>query len=246
MAVTINGIVRRLIGEELMGCLDYYRYPERRQAGAPFNGQNSRAALVHALVELLSPVAIVETGTLFGTTTEFLAKSGRPVYTVEVRPRPYGFSKVRLRKLCNVTLLRGDSREALRLLFDGPLHSLNNLTVVFYLDAHRHDHLPLAQELDIIFSRHPRAVVMIDDFQVPGDANYAYNDHGPGKALTPAYIAPAVEAYGLAAFYPATPGIDETGYRRGCVVLARGAVHGPALSSLRLLRPAARASRPSK
>src|SRR5216683_8159337 len=32
--------------------------------------------------------------------------------------------------------------------------------------------LPLAEEIDIVFSRCPLAVVMVDDFQVPSDAGY--------------------------------------------------------------------------
>ena len=38
--------------------------------------------------------------------------------------------------------------------------------------------------------------------------------------------------YGLAAFYPATPATEDSGERRGCIVLARDGVHGTALSSL--------------
>jgi hypothetical protein len=111
--------------------------------------------------------------------------------------------------------------------------------VFFYLDAHRGPNLPLAQELDIIFARCPAAIVMIDDFQVPGDTGYGHGVRG--KALTLDYIAPAVQAYGLAAFYPATPAVEESGWRRGCVILVRGAIHGGALASLNLLRPARQA-----
>jgi len=32
---------------------------------------------------------------------------------------------------------------------------------------------------------------MIDDFQVPDDPGYAYDDYGPGKALTPDLVDPA-------------------------------------------------------
>jgi predicted O-methyltransferase YrrM len=239
MGVTIKGIARHLIGEQLLGFLDYYRFPEFRKewGGRPFNSQRSRAALFHVLMERLSPVAIVETGTYRGTTTEFLAKFGRHVYTVEAHRREYGFSRFRLRKQRNVTLLRADSREALRRWLDGPLHSLAS-TVFFYLDAHWDADLPLGEELDIIFSRCPAAVVMVDDFQVPGDPAYGYDDYGPGKGLTPEYIARTMQAHGLVAFYPATPAVEESGARRGCVVLVREAIHGTALASLHLLRSA--------
>jgi hypothetical protein len=107
-----------------------------------------------------------------------------------------------------------------------------------YLDAHWNADLPLADELDIVFNACPPAVVMVDDFQVPDDPGYGYDDYGPGQALTADYIAPAVEAFALMPFYPATPAAEERGARRGCVVLVRRGVHTAALASLGLLRRA--------
>ncbi|MGH7488291.1 MAG: hypothetical protein ACREMY_22235, partial [bacterium] len=63
----------------------------------------------------------------------------------------------------------------------------------------------------------PRAVLMIDDFQVPGDPGYSFDDYGPGKALTSEYL-PELNGWGL--FYPCAPSSSETGARRGCAVLA--------------------------
>jgi len=110
---------------------------------------------------------------------------------------------------------------------------------ILLFDAHGGSSLPLAQELDVIFAQCPPAIVMIDDFEVPGDEAYGYDDYGPGNALTPDYIADAMQAYALAAFYPAAPAVEETGARRGCVILVRRAIHGTVLASLHLLRPAA-------
>jgi hypothetical protein len=70
-------------------------------------------------------------------------------------------------------------------------------------------------------SHWPGAVEAIDDFQVPGDPEYVYDDYGAGKALTPAYIAPMVERFGLVEFFPSTRAKEETGLRRGCIVLAK-------------------------
>jgi len=233
----IKRIARRAVGERVLGIIDYYRYPERRQGwGGPFNGQEFRLALFHCLIERLSPGAIVETGTHFGTTTECLAASGRPVFTIEGDLRLYGFATARLRKRQNVVLVHGDSRTALRRLFDGPLHALACGTLFFYLDAHWKADLPLAEELEIVFGGCKGAVAMVDDFQVPGDSAYGYDDYGPGRALALDYIAPAIGKHGLAAFYPSTPGAQESGARRGFVVLARNAVQGDTLSSIPLLR----------
>jgi hypothetical protein len=221
----------------LKGALDYYRFPERRAAwGGPFNGQTVRAKLFRDLMAHLRPSALVETGTYLGTTTEFLAETGLPVFTIEGHWRNYGFARSRLWLRRNVKLRHGDSRATLRSLFDGPLRADRNATIFFYLDAHGDHDLPLAEEIDLAFSRCPAAVVMVDDFAVPGDPGYGFDDYGPGKALDAAYIVTAVAAYELAVYYPSTPSSEESGARRGCVVLCRTAVHGEALSSLLLLR----------
>ena len=61
---------------------------------------------------------------------------------------------------------------------------------------------------------------MIDDFQVPGDAGYGYDIHGPAKSLDREYIEPTMRACRLAALYAVLPSHKETGVRRGCIVLA--------------------------
>ena len=239
LRVNVKRETRRLVGEQLWGplwgSLEYYLFLKRAQGG-PFNGQKMRIALFDALIERLTPVAIVETGTYVGTTTELFAKSGLPVYSVESNPRAYDFARTRLRTWRNVNLLRGDSRDALRQWFDGPLRSLKRRSMFFYLDAHWESDLPLAEELEIIFAQSPAAVVMIDDFQVPGDSGYSHDDFGPGKELTFKYIAGVVNSFGLGCYYPATPSEEESGGRRGCVVLIGRAIDGAAFGSFPLKR----------
>jgi hypothetical protein len=224
--------------ETTLGMIDYYRYPKRTAgwADGPFNGQHNREDIFRAILSRLRPLAIIETGTHFGTTTEFLAEFGLPVYTVEGNRRIYAFARAKLRKWRNIHLVQGDSREVLRRWLGDSLRSVTGSTLFFYLDAHWGPDLPLAEELGIVFDQCPAAVVMVDDFQVPDDPGYGHDDYGPGKALTVDYIAPAVERYGLVAFYPARPASEESGARRGCVVLARRAVQGATLASLGLLR----------
>jgi hypothetical protein len=55
----------------------------------------------------------------------------------------------------------------------------------------------------------------VDDFQVPGDHGYGYDNYGVGKALTREYIVPLVSQFELSEFYPRTPSSVETGGRRG-------------------------------
>ena len=221
----------------ILGVADYFRFPERRTSwGGPFNGQSGRETLFQAVIASTAPVAIIETGTYRGTTTEYMAEGGLPIYSVEGLARNYGFARARLWRKRSVHLYHGDSREVLRRLFAGKLQSLRGRTVFAYLDAHWNADLPLREELEMIFNHCPAAVVMIDDFQVPDDPGYQYDDYGPGKSLSPAYIEPILSAYDLEAYYPSMPSSKETGATRGCVVLGSREIHGRLLRDLPLLR----------
>jgi hypothetical protein len=228
----VNGLLE-IIG----GWYDYRRYPEQRDRwGGPFNGQSARRALVQELIAAFHPVAIIETGTFHATTTEYLAQAGLPVLTIEGNQRNFGFSLHRLWWRPNVTMRIGDSRAGLVSLLDGCLRRQRDENLFFYLDAHWNEDLPLADEIDIIFSRCPAAIVMIDDFEVPDDPDYGFDDYGGGNALNETYIAPQVQAHRLSLFYPSIRAENEDGAKRGCVVLARTSVHGAALGMLSLLQ----------
>ena len=252
-------VLRRLLPQQTIrmvqqtiGMVEYIRSPDRGAGWGPFNGQTARQALFVDLIAKTRPHAIVETGTFLGTTTELMSRTGLPVFSIESHPRSYGFARARFLRTRNVKLLHGDSRTGLRRLFDGALHPFADLAVFFYLDAHWNDDLPLAEEIDIVFNRCPLAVVMIDDFEVPSDPGYGFDDYGPGKGLVSDYISPVISAHQLRTFYPSTPsvadhpstpmaaaGLAAPGrLRRGCVVLAKEAFHGPVLASMPLLRPA--------
>ena len=235
----LKATVRLLLGEQGEGMLLYLRRPKLgSEWGGPFNGQPFRRDLFLTIIKQLCPVAIVETGTYYGLTTNFMAQTKLPIFTIEGDPRKHGFARARLWRQRNVKLLLQDSRSALHKLLEGPLSGLTSRRLFFYLDAHWTEDLPLAEELEIILSRCASPVIMIDDFQVPDDPGYAYDDYGSGKALTPEYIAPAVKAHDLRAFYPATRSSDEGGMRRGCVVLTKNINDGQRLTAMPLLRTA--------
>lgn len=136
--------------------------------------------------------AIVETGTFRGVTTKFFAQqTNLPVFSVEVEPRYFQYSKRSLRSFEKVDLVLGDSRAFLnRLIADTACPKLN---VFFYLDAHWNDDLPLYEELVCIGDHWNNSVVMIDDFNVPDDAGYFFDDYGPGSKLCLEYISPLLE-----------------------------------------------------
>jgi predicted O-methyltransferase YrrM len=201
------------------GQLDFVAEPEMDVWGGAFNGQEGRQGIFEQLLEVLKVTAIVETGTFRGTSTAYMAKFGLPLYSCELNPRYFRYASQRLSPLANVHLTLSDSRPFLRGLFDQK--TLPNGTVLFYLDAHWESDLPLWEEIDLIFSHSPQAVIMVDDFRVPTDSGFSYDDYGRGKCLSVSNLyAAAVIRPSL--FFPSSPSGHETGATRGCVVLAIG------------------------
>ncbi|WP_281799695.1 hypothetical protein [Methylocystis echinoides] len=228
--------MRQIIGPKRYGALTYRRSPSSGRAwGGPMNGQRLRCLLVSQILVYCDAVAIIETGTFRGTTTEWLSAFQMPVYSCEASAENFGFSNARLSMIPNVHLMHMDSRAALREILDGPLAQKSRDPILFYLDSHWNKDLPLADELEIIFSKCCRAIVLVDDFQVHDDPGYSYDDYGPGKALTFDYVTEKIRAYELATFYPHTSEA-ETGAKRGCILLANNDLMGPILERVPLLR----------
>lgn len=161
--------------------------------------------------------AIAETGCYRGTTAEYLAEATKlPVYSVEPAPRFFGYSQMRLWRHKNARLRCADSRAFLRELA-GDARFPKQL-VFFYLDAHWEEDLPLADELGIISAAFRDVVIMVDDFEVPSDSGYTFDDYGKGKRLCLDYLGD-LQAKSLQPFFPTAPASKETGMKRGCVVL---------------------------
>ena len=196
------------------------------------NGQTARLEATRQIVHRCRVRQLVETGTYRGTTTEWLAQFGLPVSTIESNEQSYNFSKLRLARYPNVGVNLGSSVEHLQLL----TQQLDlTLPTFFYLDAHWEDHLPLVEEVNIIVDHFSSPVILIDDFQVPDDPEYTYDDYGPGKALTRELLA-ACWREPMQMFYPATPAHEETGVRRGWIVLTTDARMAAILGTFDLLR----------
>jgi hypothetical protein len=213
MQAKFKALVKRVCGERLLGIVDYYR--PRSYPASPFNAQAFRQRLFEQIVQRIPFGAIVETGTFRGDTTKYLHDTtGLPVYSVELSPRHYGYARYRFFGHRRISVAQGDSRSFLQRLVQRP--ELAQRRLFFYLDAHWYSDLPLREEVEIIFTHWPAAVVLIDDFQVPGDAGYRFDDYGEGKVLSLEYLARP----DLSAFFPAEPSAKESGARRGCVVLA--------------------------
>jgi predicted O-methyltransferase YrrM len=199
--------------------LDFEAQPAMDLWGGAFNGQARRQVLFDQLVKQLKIVAIVETGTFRGTSTAYMANAAVPVFSCELHPRYFYYSLLRLAGIANVRLERADSRRFLHKLLANS--SLPSGPALFYLDAHWGQDFPLWEEVDLILSRHPAAVIMVDDFRVPFDSGFSYDDYGKGKCLSVSDLRKSV-ASRPSLFFPNDASAHETGERRGCVVLALG------------------------
>jgi len=204
----------QLLGPKWTGLAEYYLRTALKQSwGGVFNGQTGRRRIFDDLLQALPFQAIVETGTFRGTTTEYFARTGLPVFSVESNPRHFAFASLRL-KSAGVHLTCMDSREFLRALATD--RSAPRDLVFFYLDSHWEAELPLLDEVEIILREWQRPVIMVDDFRVPGEA-YGYDVY-EGSPLDEKYLS-SLDDTDLSYFYPRGPAEAETGMRRGCVVL---------------------------
>lgn len=230
----LQNLIKQVLSDKAMGMLDYYRLSSLDDRfGGPFNGQTIRQKIFIKLTESIRFSAIVETGTCYGTTTDYMQRLTRlRVYTVEMSPRPYGYAKIRFMFNARVKVYLGDSRCFLKRLVEEEV--IHNKQVFFYLDAHWDSDLPLKEEVNTIFENWPDSVVMIDDFCVPGDNGYGYDNYGDGQSLNIKYLSDNIDI-GLAAFFPTIKSNDETGARRGCVILAKNQALILALSKMDLL-----------
>jgi hypothetical protein len=204
----------------------------RRLWGGPLNGQARRQELVKAVVNALPASAIVETGTFRGQTTAFFAGFGAPVWTTDVNRRFNLYARRRLSANPGVSMSLQDSRAFLQSLagrVDVP-----DERVFFYLDAHWEADLPLREELEIIAGAWRHSAVLIDDFRVPDDPGYTFDDYGEGRALTLEYLGDAIESFVV--YWPAASSAAETGARRGSVLLATRDHAAARLASLPELR----------
>ena len=198
------------------------------------NGQEGRQAAVTRMFQLVAFDLVIETGTYRGTTTEFLrGLTQAPIVTIEVVDRLAYYARACLRQLPDVRVVLGDSAtEIRRTIFrkDQDAHR-----PFCYLDAHWHTRLPLRWEVLEVMSGFEQFCIVIDDFQVPDDPGYRFDDYGPGFRLS-ADLFDGLDLHDVTRFSPSIPSKQETGHRRGWLVLARGDEIVDALRSIPQIR----------
>lgn len=184
--------------------------------GGPLNGQSGRQDIIRELIERMAFDVIVETGTYRGITTEWFCRNFKgPVLSCEIE-RLYHLQAVkRLERYPDARLSLQDSRSFLQRTVD---ELPENSRVLFYLDAHWKDDLPVAGEIRIILASKLHSVIMIDDFKDPEDDGYRYDDYGPGKALTLELLS-FLRDSGCRFCFPVLRASEETGAARGVCVI---------------------------
>lgn len=183
-----------------------------------FNSQNNRKKIFKELTDAVNFESIIETGTFLGDTTYWMSlNSNLPVYTTEANSVFYGISKARLFYNQKIILYNLDSREFLKILSDTT--DVYDKKVFIYLDSHWYKDLPLRDEMSFICDNSKDFVVMIDDFKVPGDEGYEYDDYGDDNILEIEYLKDILEKYNISVYFPSLHSSEETGAKRGCVVL---------------------------
>jgi hypothetical protein len=189
-------------------------------SGFGFNGDVLRARIIADLYRICGCTAFVETGTFRGTTTILAARLfGGRIWSCELDFRSWLIAWVRCLPYRKINIARQDSRRFLR----GMTSRLARDEVpMFYLDAHWNEDLPLREELDLILATWPRCIVVIDDFEVPGQPGFKFDVYGDAKLSLDLLRQGGMPDSGAVAYFPAYGPDMDTGARCGYVVFAKG------------------------
>lgn len=138
---------------------------------------------------------IVETGTYMGWSANILARTGKPVISIELNPDLYEKAKENNKHNENVFLHLGSSEKIL----DEVIPDNTDENILFFLDAHWNDYWPILDELRIIKKKTRSPVIIIHDFFVPngtGGAVFGYDSY-KGQPLDFNYVQKEIsEIYG--------------------------------------------------
>lgn len=142
-----------------------------------FGGDRMYQKAVLACIDFFQVSAFVETGTHYGVTTGFVASHRRslPVYSCEIDKRCYQAARASLDRYKNAFLFQQSSE---RCLSDLIARSRLGSRPLFFLDAHSGVSWPLREEMKIIASSQGQAIIVIDNFQVPGRDEFTWISYG--------------------------------------------------------------------
>ncbi|MDO8563523.1 MAG: hypothetical protein Q7R87_00780 [Nanoarchaeota archaeon] len=142
----------------------------------PLHGDPIAIESFKLLVKSYKIDCIIETGTYKGFTTSFFARAFPeiPIYTCEIDDFNYRTARENLKEYGNVQIFKESSPKFIEsLIKDNKIGK----RPFFYLDAHWFNEWPLESELNIIFNKLKSAIVLIDDFKVPDNVNFAFDKY---------------------------------------------------------------------
>lgn len=156
----------------------------RKNAG--FHSDRMMMEVIKEISRVFPISSFIETGTYRGNSSSYIARvfPQLPVFTCEVVEEFFGLSSKRLKKHPNIKIFHQSSEKFLNSLSLGETGSFP----LFFLDAHWYDYWPLRDELNIINSKFNKAIIIIDDFQVPGREDFVYNIEGDNLICNFDYI----------------------------------------------------------
>jgi hypothetical protein len=128
----------------------------------------------------LPVTSFVETGTWRGDSTQMMAMRypTLPIFTSEIVEKNYRMAGSVLKKYPNVSQDLGSSDQFIaRMIAEKKVGNLP----FFFLDAHWQTYWPLRSELQHISQGGFKCVMVIDDFEVPGQPQFAFDVDGGGE-----------------------------------------------------------------
>ena len=148
--------------------------------------------LVDSLVQ--EAEVFVETGTNVGSTLAYFARTYPHIHCLSCEPDPEAFQHAQrnVYGLTNITLYNQTSQQFLETLREKH-GGIFNKKILFWLDAHGYGfQWPLKEELAFISGNFPQALILIDDFKVPGREMFGYDEYD-GQICSYEYVKDALD-----------------------------------------------------
>lgn len=181
------------------------------------NGQENRKKIITEILTKIKFDCIVETGTEYGFSTKYFSQFSNNIISVEKSKPVFFIANHNLIEEKNIKLILNDSKNLNLILNSQNIDLDSKSNVFFYLDAHAEDDYPLIEEISFILNKFKNFILVIDDFEVPGDDGYGYDSY-KGRKLNIKFIRKLLSKKENV-FFPNIHSSNETGRLRGYVLI---------------------------
>tara|TARA_B100000787_G_C16186595_1_gene295024 strand:- start:854 stop:1654 length:801 start_codon:yes stop_codon:yes gene_type:complete len=181
------------------------------------NGQENRKKIITEILSKIKFDLIVETGTEYGFSTKYFSQYSNKVLSIEKSKPVFLMAKKNLKDEEKIELILNDSKNLDLILKEKKINPESSDSTFFYLDAHADDDYPLIDEISLIFKKFRKFILVIDDFQIPGDEGYGYDSY-KGKKLNIKFIKKLLIGNEYI-FFPNISSDSETGRLRGYTLI---------------------------